>query len=271
MKNWIWLGILGAACSAGEGPIGPVGATGPTGVTGITGATGPTGVTGATGPTGDPGMTPTEVAALVARVAELEAGWRVQAQTIGPGPDLPLGADTILRMGSLPIVHPDLTLTVGPLTSPGAGVMIGCQNGPATGPTCSNGDEELGLVFDIPRAGLYRVCVDYTLYLNATTPPNGYVDLWFLLVDVNPATGTSLVRGQKELVHRVVVNGNISNDSLRSVSAAPTHLCDSFRWNGGTRRVRLERYQYNSGVPANGFNNYIIGGGSFWTIERAAN
>ncbi len=272
MKNWIWLGILGAACSAGEGPIGPVGATGPTGVTGITGATGPTGatgITGATGPTGDPGMTPAEVAALVARVAELEADWRVQAQTVGP--DLGLGSDVIPRLGSLPIYHADLTLTVGPLTSTGAGVMIGCRNGSASGTTCSTGDEELGLVFNIPRAGLYRVCVDYTLYLHATSPPGARIDEWFLLTDADPTSGASLVRGQKELIHRVQLVGNVSNDTLRDVAASPTRLCDEFRWNAGTRRVRLERYQTNSGIPSNGLNNFIIGGASFWTIERAAN
>lgn len=267
---------------------GPQGAPGTGGPTGQAGPAGPTGATGPAGPQGNDGVPP-DLAPLEARVAAIEAqglnaqlqaalvrldeleqrtaGWRVIARTTGPG-DINLGDAAIPANNPRSLAHGSIGLTVSARTSAGANVRILCDGEIPTGTTCSTTNEKVGLAFDVPQAGLYRVCVDYTLFqlMNGT---GSAMDTYLLLAELDPRSGVTLALGETELHHRVENRGNVNQDTWQSQQVNPTKLCDYFEWTApGERAVALMYYNRPVSTAPNGTNNYLENSGSGWAIER---
>ncbi|MBK6685969.1 MAG: collagen-like protein [Deltaproteobacteria bacterium] len=268
-----------------SGPQGTPGAGGPSGQAG---PTGPTGATGPAGVQGNDGISP-DLEPIEARVAAIEAqdlgaqlqtalgrldalerrttAWRVIARTAGPG-DINLGDAAIPANNPRSLDHGSIGLTVGPRTSAGANVRILCDGEIPTGTTCSTTNERIGLAFEVPQAGLYRVCVDYTLFqlMNGT---GSAMDTYLLLAELDPRSGVTLALGETELHHRVENRGNVNQDIWQSQQVNPTKLCDYFEWTApGERAVALMYYNRPISTAPNGTNNYLENSGTGWAIER---
>lgn len=280
----ISIALASWACS---GPQGAPGAGGASGEVGPTGPTGPTGATGPAGAPGNDGVSP-DLAPLEARIAaiaqglgaqlqtaltrldELEertAGWRVIARTTGPG-DIDLGDATIAANNPRSLTHGSIALTVGARTSPGANVRILCDSAVPSGTSCTAGDERIGLAFDVPQAGLFRACVDYTLF-QLMNGSGSAMDTYLLFAEVDPRSGVTLALGETELHHRVENRGNINQDTWQSQQVNPTKLCDYFEWTApGERAIALVYYNRPVSTAPNGTNNYLENSGTGWAIER---
>lgn len=281
----ISIALASWACS---GPQGAPGAGGASGEVGPTGPTGPTGATGPAGAQGNDGVSP-NLGPIEARVAAIEAqdlgaqlqtalgrlnaleqrtaGWRVIARTAGPG-DINLGDAAIPANNPRSLDHGSIGLTVSPRTSGGANVRILCNGEIPTGTTCSTTNERIGLAFEVPQAGLYRACVDYTLFqlMNGT---GSAMDTYLLLAELDPRSGATLALGETELHHRVENRGEINQNTWQSQQVNPTKLCDYFEWNApGERALALMYYNRPISTVLDGTNNYLENSGSWWTVER---
>ncbi|MGL4557066.1 MAG: hypothetical protein ACRCV5_06165, partial [Afipia sp.] len=97
-----------------------------------------------------------------------QTGWFVDANISGTSPDLGTSdVSTYVEMGSSALTMVQNTGSTS-VQSPCSGTN------PSTGLTCSAGNEGIGVVFSIPRAGVYKACVEFSHYgaVSATSSVN---------------------------------------------------------------------------------------------------
>lgn len=158
--------------------------------------------------------------------------WHVDANISGANP----GLSNSSISSYTEITDPGLTMT---LRSGSAAATVPCSSTNAsTGLTCSSGDEGLGVVFSLPRAGMVEVCAEFTHYSNAA---NG--DVAFQLVETANSSQTIQIQGGSRVT---------SHTSDASDSTFPHRTCGTFDFGlAGQKTIRLMYEQNLSSVSAN--------------------
>lgn len=147
-------------------------------------------------------------------------GWYVDANIAGANPSLGTGAQTAY----VGIENSGLTMTVN---SGSIGAQIPCSSTNApTGTTCSVGDESLGVVFDLPKAGSVLACASFGVNQPALGAP-----LAFQIVET-PTNAQTITQEGK---------GRVALDNQNTASNAyPTRVCGVFPFSSvGTKALRL--------------------------------
>lgn len=155
------------------------------------------------------------------------SGWRVDALITGT-------ADIALRtvVGTAldqQAQNANLNLVSNPGSLP---AQIPCQTGLASsGLTCTGGDEQVGVVFDLPAAGTAQVCAGFTHYTNI--PTNTNVTARWNLVETDNTTQTILQTTSK-------VESSLQFAAMRG--ALPVRVCGLFNFaTAGKKTIRLRR------------------------------
>jgi hypothetical protein len=171
-------------------------------------------------------------------------GWYVDVNIGGANPSL--GTSSVSTYTS--ISNGSLDMVINPGSQP---AQIPCSGtNPSTGITCSAGDEQIGVVFDVPSVGTYEVCASFTRAINV--PAAAFVASAFQLVETQNATQTILQEGKSRSVSTLGVGTSTSTTE----SGSPHNVCGVFKFDSvGLKTIRLMYEQLVSGVP--GLNSIL--------------
>jgi len=163
-------------------------------------------------------------------------GWYVDAN-IG-GANMSLGTGNISTYTAPDIGTIDLVKNTG---SADVGISCSGSNENNVGDlTCSAGNEQYGIVFDAPYAGLYKACVSFTHFMQAT---GGEGQVVFQLIETANNSQTITQEGGSR-IH----SGFKSQDDFHW----PIELCGVFTFtSAGKKTIRLAREQNLSTVSSN--------------------
>jgi hypothetical protein len=148
-------------------------------------------------------------------------GWYVDVNIGGANPSL--GTSSVSSYTSISNGSLDMVINPGSQTA-----EIPCSStNPSTGLTCSAGDEQIGVVFDVPSVGAYEVCQYFT---NSLEAPSGDVIAIFQQVETPNNAQTNLQLGKTFTESRVTNNKN----------RFPHSNCSVFKFDSiGKKTVRL--------------------------------
>lgn len=159
-------------------------------------------------------------------------GWHVDAN-LG-GAQASLGTATQATYTGITDTTLDLVLNAG-----SADAQVPCSStNPSTGLTCAAGDESVGIVFNIPRAGRYEVCGEYT----HTLAPGGAsaAETAFQWVETANNAQTILQEGKSRVAHGSNVASTYHEQALNH--------CGTFTFaSAGQKTIRLFFEQLVSG------------------------
>jgi hypothetical protein len=165
------------------------------------------------------------------------------------------------------------SLTFTPTSGSGAiSTMCATTNAAATpstsATTCAAGNESNGVAFIIPRTGLYRVCVDFTVYAQSAAATALNISDTFQLIET-PTNAQTQTTNTKSMAW-VAKNGAIAGtDTLMSDEVM---MCRNFNFTtSGTKGVRLMYMMAAATVAAsshlilsdNGNNRTV-----HWTVDE---
>lgn len=178
------------------------------------------------------------VDALTDRVESIEAGnWRVGVTltpvsgTVAKLPHVQQWTPVKMEATSVATFASDVGTSV-------ANAKMTCSIGSSDDFSCAEGAPQLGIVFTVPSAGDYSVCVSFTDFL--APAPNGGDTAWYSLRETLVARDTVVTEGSVDVRHQEAIYGG---NQVRG--ALPVRLCDVFAWTGGEKAVRLY-YQYHA-------------------------
>jgi hypothetical protein len=127
-----------------------------------------------------------------------------------------------------------------------ADVDIACDDGEAgSGTTCSSGDEQAGIRFDVFKAGDYKVCASFGVFQNLPSSANTLVNTTFRLDRTQDSDFTILQSGfsQPETFFRLTT-GTGTNANQREL-----YFCDTFQLPVGSNTIRIAKFTNVSGSP----------------------
>jgi len=128
-----------------------------------------------------------------------------------------------------------------------ASVGIACNSTNASDPgdlTCSAGNEEVGVVFNAPYAGIYEACVDFSHEMIGDATEN--VIVTFQLVETTNSTQTIIQEGGTRLESRSDPGSTAGSDTA---IVHPIRVCGIFKFaSAGKKTIRLMREQAAAGT-----------------------
>jgi hypothetical protein len=178
-----------------------------------------------------------------------EITWRVDANISGATIDL----GTANQTSYITPNNSGLTLTQNDESSP-VGISCSSTNDNSVGSTtCSAGNEEIGIVTNIPSAGSYRACFYFSHHLDfPNSPTTANADVTFQLVNTDNGSQT-VPSDQKRLGKTRTQSGGdaFTNDNRFTM---PHSNCGTFVFDSaGKKTIRLMYEQEISGTPSNNF------------------
>jgi hypothetical protein len=170
--------------------------------------------------------------------------WYIDAKIGGANPDL----GTSNQTSYVGIESASLTMTPTSGSAP-VGIMCSSTNAaasPTTGTSvCSSGSESLSANFNIPNAGVYEVCWNFSHYVRVDQGESAYAYFQTYETPTNAQTLTTaglnvLSSGSQGMG----ISGGVDQDSV-----FPLRHCSNFNWtSSGTKGVRLMYTQVITGA-----------------------
>lgn len=174
-----------------------------------------------------------------------QASWFIDANIGGANPDLGIAAVT--SYSEITNASLDMVLNSG---SSSAKIPCSGTNSP-TGLTCAAGSESVGVVMNIPYAGLFEVCMDFTHDFGIQ--PNGDAGATFQLVETALNSNAIIQEGKT----RVSTRAQQGASSVQQARATPFRLCGNFNFtSAGEKAIRL---MYEQGIGGTIFSSVIYG------------
>ena len=163
-----------------------------------------------------------------------QSGWRIDAN-IG-GAQTQLGNVTVSSYTGMSNAGLDMVLVSG-----SAPAQVPCSStNPSTGLTCAAGDEQIGVVFNPPTAGIYEVCMAFASEVTGTGVDVSQV---FQLVETANTSQTILNLGGQRSPSRI---------SGANTTQIPVNVCGQFTFADTSQRtIRLFYVQnWSSGTAS---------------------
>ncbi len=188
-----------------------------------------------------------------------EMGWYIDANIGGANTDM--GASD--QASYVEITNSSLDLVKNSGSAP---VGIACASGTASvvdGLTCSS-NESMGITFNVPAAGTYKVCTQFTHYMDNSA--SSTVDATFQLAESSASSSTITQEGKGKIPSNNNIPSQITSNSL--------NLCGVFVFSSaGQKTVRLYYEQDNNNTPdyQGILADRLAGIGQrdmHWTVER---
>lgn len=180
-------------------------------------------------------------------VAIQNQGWYIDATIAGGNPSL--GTSAVSSYTELT----SASLTLAPRTgSAAAGIMCSSTNA-ATAPTtststCAAGSESLGVNFNIPTTGAYKVCALFSHF--AQVDQSEAINAAFQIVETPTNAQTITTEGGTRTISGTTAL-TIATGTTAAVTT-PNNNCSIFNWSSvGTKGVRLMYEQAVTGTPNN--------------------
>lgn len=162
------------------------------------------------------------------------AGWFFDGSIGGAVVDL--GTGTVASYATA--TNAGLDLVLHPGSVPG---RIVCNANPSTGLTCAAGNEEMGVSVDIPSAGMYEACFQFSHYSNIGA--SSELITVFQVVRTADASGAIVEEGKSKTQH------DIYNTGTNTVSGVPYTNCGTFNIpSAGRHAFRLYYEQLAAGT-----------------------
>jgi len=154
--------------------------------------------------------------------------WRVDANISGANPSLGTGSVSSYTE----ITDGSLTMTRNTGSAP-VGIPCSSTNPSVVGSlTCSAGSEGLGVTFNVPTAGAYKACADFTAYVQAGAAASD-LEQAFQLVETASSAQTILQEGKSRTEHRY-------NNAGSLYTSVPFRTCGTFEFgSSGQKTIRL--------------------------------
>jgi hypothetical protein len=163
-----------------------------------------------------------------------QTNWRVDANVGGANPAMSTasvatytaisnsGLDIVTNAGSIP-------------------VQIPCDGtNPSTGSTCAAGNEEVGVVFNLPRAGAVEACAAFTYQRSQNTFTQLFTT--FEIIETPNNSDTTLTQEGKSRTGSLMDTGGTANNN-----ALPHTVCGTFEFtSAGQKTLRLMYEQENT-------------------------
>ena len=182
--------------------------------------------------------------------------WRARAVITPATNSIPIVTSFIDRQTPEPVQNTGLQITTAPGSAGNANLRIACANGASATSDCGGRDEQVGVTFEAPTAGPYRLCVQFNHEVATTfnAPP---ARVFFLLAATDTNDDNIVARGIIEGGHGAGLNGG--------PDLGPIRICDAFEVNEvGPFTARL--YVWQSGA----IDTNLIVGSVVFDIERLA-
>jgi hypothetical protein len=167
-----------------------------------------------------------------------ELGWYVDANIAGA--NISLG--TSAQASYVTPNNASLTLTRNAGSTGAVGISCSSTNdNSAMATTCSAGNEEPGVTFEIPKAGVYEACFAVTSY--RSTSANGYASHGFQVIETANGSQTIVQEGKDR------TNINIVAGTSNSELIIPNKVCGLFTFaSSGRKTLRLMYEQAVAGT-----------------------
>jgi hypothetical protein len=167
-------------------------------------------------------------------------GWYVDVNIGGANPSL--GTSNVSSYTS--ISNGSLDMVINPGSQP---AQIPCSGtNPSTGITCSAGDEQIGVVFDVPSVGTYEVCGSFGHQTNLASGGSAFAA--FQLIETPNNAQTILQEGRARVD---------SGSNVAGILEFPHKSCAVFNFSSvGKKTIRL-MYEQTAGGAIN--NNLVLG------------
>lgn len=171
-------------------------------------------------------------------------GWYVDANIAGANPSLGVAAVSSYTE----ITNASLTMT--PRTGSAAvGIMCSSTNAAASpttsSSTCSAGSESLGANFNLPRSGVYEVCIQFSHFARADQAESLFST--FQLIET-PTNAQTLTQEGGSRITSGISGMTVASGTLQA-SYIPNTNCSLFNWSAGNKGVRLMYEQRVTGTP----------------------
>jgi hypothetical protein len=155
-----------------------------------------------------------------------QSSWGVDASISGANVDLSTGS--VASFAEPENAALTIASKIGSLP-----VQIPCSGtNPSTGATCSAGNEGVGVVFNLPRAGVARACVTYSHLISA--PASTSATVFFKLVETPNNAQTVTTDGT------VFQNHQHNTGASAADEAIPFRLCEDFNFtSSGQKTIRV--------------------------------
>jgi hypothetical protein len=166
-------------------------------------------------------------------------GWYVDVNIGGANPSL--GTSNVSSYTS--ISNGSLDMVINPGSQP---AQIPCSGtNPSTGITCSAGDEQIGVVFDVPSVGTYEVCAEFQHFIRINAAGSQGVEGTFQFIETPNNAQTILQEGRSRLTSAFANSTAVDNYTIK-----PQKNCGVFKFDSvGKKTVRLAYEQIVLGAP----------------------
>lgn len=171
------------------------------------------------------------------------SGWFAEANIFSSGTNAEMGTSNLSTYSE--ILHSGLTLDLKTNSQP---LQITCDNAVSTGSTCA-GTATLGVTANLPYAGKYEACFDFSHYKHQNG--NGNIFVTFQVVSTDDGVDATFVEGNSKLQSE-------SGSTTNLVVSPPSKVCGVFDVSqAGRKSFKLYRVQSFS-VPAVVVGNSIL-------------
>ncbi len=184
-----------------------------------------------------------------------QANWFIDANISGGNPDL----GTSSQSAYIDVAHTSLTLTANAGSAP---VGVSCTttaDNTVGNTTCSSGNEELGIVFDVPRAGPVR-CVASFIHAMRTDATADALYATFQLI--NTDNGSQTVPTDAKRLGKVKIGSSMTGDTATTRDQYDPNTVNGFFYfdSAGKKTIRLMYEQVAAGTMNN--NVLVADGGA---------